>query len=129
MYGGETFYSLFFSKLILKIGPASMAFYDRTAEIHTDLRTRTSVRLRRPSLYRVVMLNDDYTPMDFVVHILQTYFGKTLEDATKIMLDIHTKGSGICGVYTLEIAETKVAQVRRVVQKHQHPLQCMIERE
>ncbi len=105
-----------------------MAFYDHRAEIHTDLRTRAAVRLRRPSMYRVVMLNDDYTPMDFVVQILQTYFGKTLEEATKIMLDIHTKGSGTCGVYTLEIAETKVAQVRRVVQKHQHPLQCMIER-
>jgi ATP-dependent Clp protease adaptor protein ClpS len=106
-----------------------MAFYDRTAEIHTDLRTRTGARLRRPSLYRVVMLNDDYTPMEFVVHILQSYFAKTLEDATRIMLDIHTKGSGICGVYTLEVAETKVSQVRRAVQKHQHPLQCMIERE
>jgi ATP-dependent Clp protease adaptor protein ClpS len=59
---------------------------------------------------------------------LQTYFGKTLEEATKVMLDIHTKGSGICGIYTLEVAETKLAQVRRAIQKHQHPLQCMIER-
>lgn len=105
-----------------------MALNDHSAEIQTELRTRAAPRLRRPSMYRVVMLNDDYTPMDFVVHILQAYFGKTLEDATKIMLDIHTKGSGTCGVYTLEVAETKVAQVRRVVQKHQHPLQCMIEK-
>ena len=105
-----------------------MALNDHSAEIHTEIRTRAAPRLRRPSMYRVVMLNDDYTPMDFVVHILQAYFGKTLEDATKIMLDIHTKGSGTCGVYTLEVAETKVAQVRRVVQKHQHPLQCMIEK-
>jgi ATP-dependent Clp protease adaptor protein ClpS len=112
----------------MKTGLTRMAFYDHRAETHTDLRTRTAVRLRRPSMYQVVMLNDDYTPMDFVVQILQVYFGKTLEEATKIMLDIHTKGSGVCGIYTLEVAETKVAQVRRAVQKHQHPLQCMIER-
>ena len=84
-------------------------------------------RLKKPPLYRVVLLNDDYTPMDFVVQILQGIFSMDRSSATRIMLQIHTKGKGICGVYTYEIAETKVAQVTGLAQKHQHPLLCTME--
>jgi ATP-dependent Clp protease adaptor protein ClpS len=84
-------------------------------------------KLKRPPLYRVVLLNDDYTPMEFVVQILQKVFSMDRSNATRIMLEVHTKGKGICGVYTYEIAETKVAQVTGLAQQHQHPLLCTME--
>ena len=84
-------------------------------------------RLKRPPLYRVILLNDDYTPMEFVVQVLQKVFGLDRNTATRIMLEVHTKGKGICGVYTYEIAETKVAQVTSLAQQHQHPLLCTVE--
>jgi ATP-dependent Clp protease adaptor protein ClpS len=84
-------------------------------------------RLKRPPLYRVILLNDDYTPMEFVVQVLQKVFGLDRNTATRIMLEVHTKGKGICGVYTYEIAETKVAQVTSLAQQHQHPLLCTME--
>ncbi len=84
-------------------------------------------RLKKPPLYRVVLLNDDYTPMEFVVQVVQKVFGKDRNTATRIMLEVHTKGKGICGVYTYEIAETKVAQVTGLAQQHQHPLLCTME--
>lgn len=84
-------------------------------------------KLKRPPLYRVILLNDDYTPMEFVVQILQKVFGMDRNTATRIMLEVHTKGKGICGVYTYEIAETKVAQVTSLAQQHQHPLLCTME--
>ena len=84
-------------------------------------------RLKRPPLYRVVLLNDDYTPMEFVVEVLQKIFGLDRTTATRIMLEVHTKGKGVCGVYTYEIAETKVAQVTGLAQQHQHPLLCTME--
>ena len=84
-------------------------------------------RLKRPPLYRVILLNDDYTPMEFVVQVLQKVFGLDRNTATRIMLEVHTKGKGICGVYTFEIAETKVAQVTGLAQQHQHPLLCTME--
>jgi ATP-dependent Clp protease adaptor protein ClpS len=84
-------------------------------------------RLKRPSLYRVVLLNDDYTPMEFVVQVLQSIFGMDRSTATRIMLEVHTKGKGVCGVYTFEIAETKVAQVVSLAEQHQHPLLCTME--
>ena len=84
-------------------------------------------RLKKPPLYHVVLLNDDYTPMDFVVQILQGIFSMDHSTAMRIMLQVHTKGKGICGVYTYEIAETKVAQVTGLAQKHQHPLLCTME--
>ena len=84
-------------------------------------------RLKKPPLYRVVLLNDDYTPMDFVVQILQRIFSMDRSSATRIMLQVHTKGRGVCGVYTYEIAETKVAQVTGLAQQHQHPLLCTME--
>jgi len=84
-------------------------------------------RLKKPPLYRVVLLNDDYTPMDFVVQVLQKIFSMNRPTATRVMLEVHTKGKGICGVYTFEIAETKVAQVTGLAQQHQHPLLCTME--
>jgi ATP-dependent Clp protease adaptor protein ClpS len=84
-------------------------------------------RLKRPPLYRVILLNDDYTPMEFVVEVLQKIFSLDRTTATRVMLEVHTKGKGVCGVYTYEIAETKVAQVTGLAQQHQHPLLCTME--
>lgn len=83
--------------------------------------------LKRPQLYKVLLLNDDYTPMEFVVQVLERFFRKNREQATQIMLHVHQQGMGVCGVYTREIAETKVRQVTVYAQEHQHPLQCTME--
>ncbi|WP_144293055.1 ATP-dependent Clp protease adapter ClpS [Rhodoligotrophos appendicifer] len=91
--------------------------------------TRTRTRTKKPSMYKVLLLNDDYTPMEFVVHVLERFFSKGREDATRIMLHVHQKGVGICGVYTYEVAETKVTQVMEFARQHQHPLQCTMEKE
>jgi ATP-dependent Clp protease adaptor protein ClpS len=85
-------------------------------------------KTKRPNLYRVLILNDDYTPMEFVVHVLEKFFQKDAEAATKIMLHVHHHGVGECGVFTYEIAETKVTQVMDFARKHQHPLQCVMEK-
>ncbi len=84
-------------------------------------------KLKRPPLYRVVLINDDYTPMEFVVEVLETVFGMERNKATRVMLEVHTKGKGICGVFSCEIAETKVAQVTSIAQQQQHPLLCTME--
>jgi ATP-dependent Clp protease adaptor protein ClpS len=84
-------------------------------------------KLKKPPLFRVVLLNDDYTPMEFVVEVLELLFGMDRPKATRIMLEVHTKGKGVCGVYTYEIAETKVAQVSTYAQQNQHPLLCTME--
>ena len=84
-------------------------------------------KLKRPPLYRVVLINDDYTPMEFVVEVLETVFGMDRSKATRVMLEVHTKGKGVCGVYSYEIAETKVAQVMSIAQQQQHPLLCTME--
>jgi ATP-dependent Clp protease adaptor protein ClpS len=84
-------------------------------------------KLKQPSLYRVVLINDDYTPMEFVVDVLETIFGMERTRATQVMLEVHTKGKGICGMFNFEIAETKVAQVMGLAQQHQHPLLCEME--
>lgn len=86
-------------------------------------------RVRRPPLYRVVLLNDDYTPMDFVVEVLQKFFRMDSTKATQVMLKVHTEGKGVCGTFTYEIAETKVSQVTDYARKHQHPLLCTMEQE
>lgn len=86
-----------------------------------------SPRLKRPPMYRVLLINDDYTPMEFVVDVLQRIFGLDRPKATRIMLEVHTRGKGVCGVYTFEIAETKVAQVTSYARQHQHPLLCTME--
>ena len=84
-------------------------------------------KLKPPSLYRVVLINDDFTPMEFVVDILESVFGMVRTRATQVMLEVHTKGKGICGVFSYEIAETKVAQVMSIANQHQHPLLCTME--
>jgi ATP-dependent Clp protease adaptor protein ClpS len=94
----------------------------------TAVVTRTRPQTKRPSLYRVLLLNDDYTPMEFVVHVLERFFNKSREDATRIMLHVHHHGVGECGVFTYEVAETKVTQVMDFARKHQHPLQCVMEK-
>ncbi len=94
----------------------------------TAVITRTKPQVKRPSLYRVLLLNDDYTPMEFVVHVLEHFFTKNREEATQIMLHVHQHGVGECGVYTYEVAETKVTQVMDFARKHQHPLQCVMEK-
>ncbi len=84
-------------------------------------------KLKKPPLYRVILLNDDYTPMEFVVDVLEKIFSMDREKATRVMLQVHTQGRGVCGVYTYEIAETKVAQVNSYSRQHQHPLLCTME--
>ena len=84
-------------------------------------------KLRKPPMFKVLLLNDDYTPMEFVVQILETFFGMNGEQATQIMLHVHTRGVGVCGVYTRDIAETKVSQVNDFARDHQHPLMCTME--
>lgn len=85
-------------------------------------------KLEEPPLYRVVLINDDYTPMEFVVSVLESIFGMERTRATQVMLEVHTKGKGVCGVYNFEIAETKVAQVMSAAKQHQHPLLCTMEK-
>ncbi len=94
-----------------------------------EIVTKTRTKTQRPSLYKVLLLNDDYTPMEFVVHVLERFFNKNREDATRIMLHVHHNGVGICGVFTYEVAETKVAQVIEFARQNQHPLQCTMEKE
>ncbi len=92
--------------------------------VATKVRTKT----KKPSMWRVLLMNDDYTPMEFVVSILMGIFNKTSEEATQIMLNVHQSGVGTCGVYTFEVAETKVAQVMDSAKRAQHPLQCTLEK-
>ena len=86
-------------------------------------------KTKKPAMYKVLLLNDDYTPMEFVVFILEQFFNKSPEQATRIMLHVHQKGVGVCGVYTFEVAETKVAQVMDLARRNEHPLQCTMEKE
>ncbi len=95
----------------------------------TSIVTKTRPKTKKPSLYKVLLLNDDYTPMEFVVLVLQRFFGKGQEEATRIMLHVHHKGVGICGVYTYEVAESKVTQVMDFSRQHGHPLKCTMEKE
>jgi len=95
----------------------------------TGLAVKARPKTKRPAMYKVLMLNDDYTPMEFVVHALERYFSKTHDEAVEIMLHVHQKGVGICGVYTYEVAETKVNQVMDLARQNNHPLQCTIEKD
>jgi ATP-dependent Clp protease adaptor protein ClpS len=95
----------------------------------TGLVTKVRPKTKKPSLYKVLLMNDDYTPMEFVVHILERFFNKNSGEAQRIMMHVHQKGVGVCGVYTFEVAETKVAQVMDFSRQHQHPLQCRMEKE
>jgi len=98
-------------------------------EFESGIVTKTKPKTKRPPLYKVLLLNDDYTPMEFVVHVLERFFNRSREEATKVMLHVHRNGVGLCGVYTYEVAETKVAAVTEFAQRHQHPLKCTMERE
>lgn len=97
------------------------------AGVGAGLLTRT--RTQKPSMYKVLLLNDDFTPMDFVVHILERFFGKNRQEAMEIMLHVHRRGVGVCGVYTFEVAESKVHQVMECARANEHPLQCTLEKE
>lgn len=92
------------------------------------LATRTRTRTKKPTPYRVLMLNDDYTPMEFVVLVLQRFFRMNMDEATRVMLAVHQRGVGVCGVFSYEVAETKVSQVMDFARQNQHPLQCTLEK-
>ncbi len=105
-----------------------MSSYTDNQSQHGDVSTETSrPKLKRPPMYKVIILNDDYTPMDFVVMILERFFAMNREKATRIMLQVHTRGAGICGIFSRDIAETKVAQVENYSRQHNHPLKCTME--
>jgi ATP-dependent Clp protease adaptor protein ClpS len=95
----------------------------------TGVIVKAKPKTKKPSMYKVLMLNDDYTPMEFVVHTLERFFSKSRQEATRIMMHVHRRGVGICGVYTYEVAETKVTQVMDFARQHQHPLQCTLEKD
>tara|TARA_B100000530_G_C15658367_1_gene369288 strand:+ start:183 stop:497 length:315 start_codon:yes stop_codon:yes gene_type:complete len=96
---------------------------------NTTVETKTKTKLQKPKLYKVILLNDDYTPMEYVVKLLKVVFKKSEAEAVNIMLMVHEKGSGVCGVFTKEIAETKVSTVVNMAKKDQHPLKCIMEEE
>ena len=102
-----------------------MAQINNTEEIQISPEKQ---KTKLPSIYKVIILNDDYTPMEFVVYTIQNVFKKSHDEATRIMLKIHTEGQGVCGMFPLEIAETKMKQVLNLAKEHQHPLQCIIEK-
>ena len=101
--------------------------FEEKGQLQTLIRPRT--KTRRPSMYKVLLLNDDYTPMDFVIEVLKKFFKRSEVEATQIMLHVHNQGAGLAGVYTYEIAETKVFQVNEYSRKHKHPLKCIMEKE
>jgi len=117
-------------KLPLRLGPKD-GRGDKGADNDTETGTVTKTRpkTQRPSLYRVLLLNDDYTPQEFVVLVLQDVFNKSRDEAWRIMMHVHTKGVGECGVYPYEVAETKVTRVMDTARKNQHPLQCVMEKQ
>ena len=111
------------------LSPTMMADTPRGPEGDASTITKTRTRTERPPLYKVLLLNDDYTPMEFVVHVLERFFGLTHAQAFEIMLTVHKKGLAVVAVFSFEVAETKVAQVMDFARRHQHPLQCTMEKE
>ena len=113
--------------------PAARLDFERMTEVPKQVEgdglalEEAKPKLKKPPLYKVVLLNDDYTPMDFVVNVLELFFGKPRDQATRIMLQVHTQGKGVCGVFSREIAETKVHQVNTFARENQHPLMCTLE--
>ena len=95
----------------------------------TGVETNIKTRVKKPDMFKVLLLNDDYTPMDYVVLVLQKFFHKNRQEAADITMSVHRKGTGVCGVYTYEVAETKVTQVMEFNRKHEHPLQCTMEQD
>jgi len=102
---------------------------DADSDIDVGIATKTKAKSKKPSQYKVLLLNDDYTPMEFVVMVLKRFFGMDLEQATRVMLHVHQKGVGVCGVFPYEVAETKVNQVMDFARQNQHPLQCTLEKD
>jgi len=101
---------------------------DEGTDNEVGVTTKTRAKPKKPSQYKVLMLNDDYTPMEFVVMVLKRFFGMDLEQATRVMLHVHQKGVGVCGIFPYEVAETKVNQVMDFARQNQHPLQCTLEK-
>ena len=117
--------------MTVPLNPISMADdadRDDDGDASTGVATLTRAKTKKPTPYRVLMLNDDYTPMEFVVLVLQRFFKMDMEQATQVMLHVHQRGVGVCGVFTYEVAETKVAQVIDFARQNQHPLQCTLEK-
>jgi ATP-dependent Clp protease adaptor protein ClpS len=112
-----------------KISSADESNPDGKDDSEILLKSKTKIKTQPPSMYKVYLLNDDYTPMDFVVEILQVIFAKSQQEAITIMLHVHRKGLGLCGVYTYDVAETKVSQVMQAARTAEHPLQCKLEKE
>lgn len=108
-------------------GPGHDPGHDDDGDAGVAVKTRA--KTKKPSMYKVLMLNDDYTPMEFVIYILERIFNKSNDEAMRIMLHVHQKGVGMCGVFTFEVAETKAAQVMDMARRNQHPLQCTIEKD
>ena len=101
---------------------------DMDGDSQTGVATKTKAKTKKPSQYKVLLLNDDYTPMEFVVVILKRFFRMDMEQATRVMLHVHQKGVGVCGIFSYEVAETKVNQVMDFAKENQHPLQCTLEK-
>ncbi|MFC3060660.1 ATP-dependent Clp protease adapter ClpS [Paenirhodobacter populi] len=112
---------------LISAGPVRAAGEDPGEDLGISLKTKP--KTQRPPMYKVLLLNDDYTPMEFVVHILERFFGMTHAQAFEIMLTVHKKGLAVVGVFSFEVAETKVVQVMDFARRHQHPLQCTMEKE
>lgn len=115
--------------LVLTTDPDKMSDEPKGPGQDTSILTKTKPKTERPPLYKVMLLNDDYTPMEFVVHVLERFFGLNHAQSFEIMLTVHKKGLAVVGVFSFEVAETKVAQVMDFARRHQHPLQCTMEKE
>jgi ATP-dependent Clp protease adaptor protein ClpS len=117
--------------IIQMITPSSMSDGDKPNEDGTigDIKLETKPKTKIPALYRVLMMNDDYTPMEFVIEVLEKFFQKSREESTQIMLHVHQRGVGVCGVYAYDVAETKAMQVMNYARKYEHPLQVQLEKE
>lgn len=113
----------------MTLRPQMMAGKPGGTDGDASILTKTKTRTQRPPMYKVLLLNDDYTPMEFVVHVLERFFGLSHAQAFEIMLTVHKKGLAVVGVFSFEVAETKVAQVMDFSRRHQHPLQCTMEKE
>ncbi len=112
----------------LRAGDEGDGGKDGDGQGQVGIATKTRTKPKKPSQYKVLMLNDDYTPMEFVVMVLKRFFGMDLEQATRVMLHVHQRGVGVCGIFTYEVAETKVNQVMDFARQNQHPLQCTLEK-
>jgi ATP-dependent Clp protease adaptor protein ClpS len=113
----------------MALRPFTLADRTDSPDGETGVITKTKPKTQRPPLYKVMLLNDDYTPMEFVVHVLERFFGMSHAQAYELMLTVHKKGLAVVGVFSFEVAETKVAQVMDFARRHQHPLQCTMEKE